>query len=84
MYAAINVLERATLKSLDNPIASTQKDYYGFNIGMFAAQARLENCALKALNNEEASVQQNEHGDNIGTEITRLLELCDVGYMKMM
>lgn len=67
MYAANYNLEEATIKALDDKIASTQQTYdQQLNIGMIAAMHQLERATIKALDNETASLQTSVYNRTIG------------------
>lgn len=79
MYSTIPELKNVVLRCLDDEVASTQQDHWGYNIGMhcaskkyyqpyykYSSYADMEECILKALDNKKASTQINRYGQNIG------------------
>lgn len=66
MIAARLGYENIVIETLENEIASVQRNANGQNIGMVAALNGLENATLKALENFDASIMQDKMGNNIG------------------
>lgn len=83
MKVALNGFKQATLKALDNLVASNQQNMEdGFNIGMLAAiNIQDDEVDFKSLSNSVASVQTNKTGDNIGMLVARNFSQSEKSYM---